>query len=71
MSGLSSCLRIVSLQLTDMPGETHSSKVSVQAVISLSLFQKEDMKAEANVIDVLLIDYKQRLAAAQKSQKAV
>lgn len=54
-----------------MPGEAHSSKVSVQAVILLSLIQKEDMKAEANVIDVLLIDYKQRLAAAQKSQKPV
>lgn len=54
-----------------MPGEAHSSKFSVQAVISLSLVQKEDMKAEANVIDVLLIDHKQRLAAAQKSQKPV
>lgn len=72
MSGLSSCLRIVSLQLTDRLGEAHSSKVSVQAVISLSLVQKKkDMKAEVNVIDVLLIDYKQRLAAAQKSQKPV
>lgn len=57
--------------MTALPQTAHSSKVSAQALISLPPVQIEDVKAEAHIADVLLIDYKQRFAAAENCHKPI